>query len=80
MLATRIVVSRPGAAGLLHVVGGGLGSEAGAEHALPGQVAVAGVLEHGAAGDLAEPLALQREAVDSPSSAAVSMSWLDARE
>ena len=53
-----------GAAGLLDVVGGRLGREPGAEHALAGQVAVARVLEHGAAGDLAEPLALEAEAVD----------------
>ena len=49
-----------GAAGLLDVVGGRLGREPGAEHALAGEVAVARVLEHGAAGDLAEPLALER--------------------
>ena len=55
-----------GAAGLLDVVGGGLGGEAGAEHALAGQVAVARVLEDGAAGDLAERLALQAVAVDQP--------------
>ena len=53
-----------GAAGLLDVVGGGLRGEPGAEHALAGEVAVAGVLEDGAAGDLAERLALQAEAVD----------------
>ena len=53
-----------GAAGLLDVVGGGLGGEAGAEHALAGQVAVARVLEDGAAGDLAERLALEAVAVD----------------
>src|SRR4029079_2347663 len=52
-----------GAAGLLDVVGGGLGGEAGAEHALPGEVAVARVLQHGAAGHLADLLALQAEAV-----------------
>src|SRR6185312_16096810 len=57
---------QPGAAGLLHVVGGGLRGEAGAEHALTGQVAVAGVLQHGAAGDLAEGLAVEVEAVDQP--------------
>ncbi len=53
-----------GAAGLLHVVGGRLGRQAGAEHALAGEVAVARVLEHGAAGDLAERLALERVAPD----------------
>ena len=56
----------PGAAGLLDVVGGGLGGEAGAEHRLAGQVAVVRVLEDGAAGDLAERLAGQPEAVDEP--------------
>jgi hypothetical protein len=53
-----------GAAGLLHVVGRGLRGEAGAEHALAGEVAVARVLQHGAARDLTEALALQREALD----------------
>ncbi len=56
----------PGAAGLLHVVGGRLGGEPGAEHALAGQVAVARVLEHGAAGDLADRLAAERVALDQP--------------
>ncbi len=55
-----------GAAGLLDVVGGGLGGEAGGEDALAGQVAVVGVLQDGAAGDLAERLALEAEAVDQP--------------
>ena len=57
---------QPGAAGLLDVVGGRLGGEPRAEHALAGQVAVARVLEHGAAGDLAERLAAEREALDQP--------------
>ena len=54
------------AAGLLDVVGGGLGRQARAEHGLARQVAVARVLEHGAGGDLAEPLALEVEALDQP--------------
>jgi hypothetical protein len=61
LFATRI-----GVAGLLDVVGGRLGSELGAEHALPRQVEVTRVLEHRAGHDLAEPLPLQREAGDEP--------------
>ena len=53
-----------GVAGLLDVVGRGLGREPGAEHRLAGQVEVAGVLEHRAGDDLAEPLALQAVAGD----------------
>ena len=55
---------QPGAAGLLDVVGGRLGCEPRAEHALAGQVEVARVLEHRAGHDLAEPLAPQLEPVD----------------
>ena len=50
-----------GAAGALHVDAGSLRIEAGRQHALAHQVEVLGVLEHGAAGDIAEALA--REAV-----------------
>ena len=57
---------KSGAAGLLHVIGGSLGRQPRAEHALPGQVTVARVLEDGAARDLAESLALKAEAVDQP--------------
>ncbi len=46
-----------GAAGLADVVGRRLGREPRAEQRLAGQVEVAGVLEDGATGDLAEPLA-----------------------
>ena len=53
-----------GAAGLLDVGRGRLGRELRAEHRLAGQVEVAGVLEHGAGDELAEPLALQPEPVD----------------
>ena len=68
-----------GAARLLDVVRGRLGREAAAEHALARQVEVAAVLEHGAGDDLAEPLAAAgRSGSTSPSSAAVSMSWLEA--
>ena len=48
-----------GAARLADVVGRGLGRELGAENGLARQVDVAGVLEHGAGGDLAEPLAFE---------------------
>ena len=44
----------------------GVSGEPGAEHALAGQVEVAGVLEHRAGDDLAEPLALEAEAGDQP--------------
>ena len=71
---------QPGAAGLLHVVGGRLRREPRAEHALAGQVAVARVLQHGAAGDLAERSPPSEKRATSPSSAAVSMSWLEACE
>ena len=59
LLATWIGRLEPGVARLLDVVGRGLGREPGAEHRLAGQVEVAGVLEHRAGDDLAEPLALR---------------------
>ena len=55
-----------GRARLLHVVRGGLGGERRAEHGLAGEVEVAGVLEHRARGDLADPLALQPVPGDEP--------------
>ena len=51
---------------LLDVVGGRLGRELGAQDGLAGEVAVAGMLQDGARDDLAEPLALEREALDEP--------------
>ncbi len=57
---------QPGAASLLHVIGGSRWRQAGAKHDLPGQVEVATVLEDGAGGDLTEPGALQAEAGDEP--------------
>ena len=53
-----------GAAGLLQVVGGRVRRQRAAEHALAHQVEVAAVLEHRAADDGAEALALEVEAVD----------------
>ena len=50
-----------GAAGLLHVVGRGVRVQPRTEHALPGQVEVAGVLEHRTGDHLAEPLPGQPE-------------------
>ena len=50
-----------GAAGLLDVGGGRLGREPGAEHALAGEVEVAGVLEHRTGHDLAQSLTLESE-------------------
>ncbi len=55
-----------GSAGLLQVVCGGLGGERRTEHRLAGEVEVAGVLEHGAGGNFADPLVLQAEARDQP--------------
>ena len=55
-----------GTAGLLDVVGRCLGRELGAEHGFAREVAVARMLQDGAGDDLAEPLALQREALDEP--------------
>ena len=55
-----------GAAGLLQVVGRRVRGQRAAEHALAHQVEVAAVLEHGAADDRAEPLALEVEPVDQP--------------
>ena len=51
-----------GAASLLDVVGRRGVVERAAEHALPGQVEVVAVLEHAAAGDLAQQPALEAEA------------------
>ena len=50
-----------GAAGLLDVGRRRLGRELGAQHALPSQVEVPGVLQHRPRDDLTEPLALQPE-------------------
>src|SRR5690606_25136312 len=49
-------------AGELQVVGGGVGRQAAAEHALADQAVLADALEHRAADDHAEPLALEVEA------------------
>src|SRR2546423_9486188 len=54
------------AAGLLHVVGGSRGAEAGAKYRLAGQIEVATVLEDGAGGELAQLGALQAEPGDQP--------------
>ncbi len=55
---------KAGSACLLNVVGGGLGSQAAAEHDLTGEVPVAAVLEHGTGDNLAEALALELVAID----------------
>nr|WP_229710672.1 hypothetical protein [Sinomonas atrocyanea] len=55
-----------GRAGLLHVVGGGLGAEGRPEDGLPGEVEVTAVLEDGARGDLPDLLVLQAEAGHEP--------------
>ena len=57
---------QPGPARLLDVVGRRLGREPGAEHGLAREIAVARVLQHRAGDDLAQPLALEREALDEP--------------
>lgn len=67
-----------GGTGHLEVIGGRLGIQRGAQHRLPHQVEVLGVLHHRAAGDCAQLFALQAEARDQPLSAEVSMSWLEA--
>ena len=61
LLATWIVACRPVPHACWMSVAGRLGRQLGAEHALAGQVEVAGVLEHGAGDHLAEPLALEPE-------------------
>ena len=57
---------QPGGAGLLQVVGRGLGGQRGAQHGFAGEVEVPGVLEHGAGGDFADALVLQPEPGDQP--------------
>jgi hypothetical protein len=56
----------PGAAGLLDVVGRRLGGELRAQHHFADQIEVAAVLQHGAGGNLAEPLAFEAEARHEP--------------
>ena len=56
--------SQASTAGHLQVEGRGGGGQCGAEDGLAGQVEVAGVLQHGAGGDLAQLLALQAVACD----------------